>query len=321
MSTLKDIAKHCQVSYSTVSRAFDPESRVSPTTRKRILEYAEEIKYRPNLIARSLKKHESKTVGIIIPSIDNIFFIEVLKYIEIALKHCGYRLLVSFVQKDVNTELDCLELMSASQVDGMIIVPEDCSNREYILRLSKHIHISQLFEAPYSEIDSVVMDDIGGTANGTRYLINRGHRKILYVGEPKRLPGFTNTLREYGISDEEVLIMTDCQNSRQVVSAIKEFQPTAIFAIACASEYAWNAIKALNLSIPQDVSLIVYDDTKWVSMLGVTAIAHNLEEIANTSVDQLIFRLRNKNTPQKDVKHIVLDPFIRERNSVKWLAP
>ncbi len=321
MSTLKDIAKHCQVSYSTVSRAFDPDSRISSTTRKRILDYATEINYKPNLIARSLKKHESKTIGIIIPSIDNIFYIEVLKYIEIALKHCGYRLLVSFVQNDVNTELDCLELMSASQVDGMIIFPEDRANSEYILRLSSKIQISQLFNAPYPEIDSVVMDDVGGTANGTRYLINRGHRRILYLGGPERLSGFTKVLNEYGVPETEVCIMADCQNSRQVVTAIQQFRPTAVFAIACTSEYAWNAIRSLNLSIPQDISLIVYDDTKWVSMLGVTAIAHNLEAIANTLVNQLIFRLRTKDSPPKEIMHIVLDPFIRERESVKWLAP
>lgn len=317
MSSLKEIAKHCGKSYSTVSRSFDPQSRVGAETRKLILEYANEINYRPNLIAQSLKKHKTNIVGIIIPTFENIFYIELLQKVEIALKNCGYRLLVSFVQSGVSSARDCLELMAASQVDVVIIFPQDQANRVYIENLNQKLQVFQLLNAPFSNIDSLVMNDIQGARMGTRYLLNRGHRRILYLGGADRVSGFVDALNEYNVSLNEVQIAADWTSTEKTYNIIRDFRPTAVFAIAYMAESAWNAIRALNLSIPNDISLIAYDNTKWISMLEITAVAHDLENIAALMVDQLMFRLRNPTGSTYEPRHIILNPFIKERRSVK----
>jgi LacI family transcriptional regulator len=317
VSNLKEIAEHLGISYSTVSRAFDPNSRVGAETRKRILEYAEQVNYRPNLIARSLKKSETRTVGIIIPAIENIFYIDVLQRIELTLKSFGYRLIVSFVQQGVTTELECLELMDASQVDALIILPGNEANSAYVHHLSTHKRVIQLFHAPFDDIDSVVMDDVGGAGMGARHLLNRGHRRILFLGGADRVSGFAGAISDYGISEDEVRINTNWLSGEAVCGLILEHRPTAVFAIANMAERAWKAIKRLGFKIPDDISLIAYDDTKWVSMLDITAIGHDLANISSTLIEQLIFRLRSGGAPNVPPKRIVLDPFIVERSSVK----
>lgn len=317
ISTLKDIARHLGVSYSTVSRAFDPSSRVGQTTRKRVLDYAEQISFHPNLIAQSLKKSETKTVGIIIPSLDNIFYIEVLQQIEIALKSYGYRLLISFVQTSIASERDCLELMMASQVDAIIFIPLDRNNSDYVLKLMRSCYLTQLFNVYYDEIDSISMNDNGGARLGAEYLFKHGHRRILYIGGSDRVNGFLEAADNYQISRTDICIKDDWLTTPQEISeAILEFRPTSVFAIAYTAEAAWRAISDLRMEIPKDISLIVYDDTKWISILDITAVAHDLEDVANTLVNQIMRKLRTINdngfTPEK----IILSPFIKERNSV-----
>jgi len=166
MSTIKEIANHLGIAHSTVSRAFDPASRIGPVTRKRILDYASEIEYKPNAIAQSLKNKRTKTIGLILSDIENVFFTEMLKYIEISLKSYGYRLLISFVQTDITTERDCLELMESSRVDALIMTPLGRQNEEYVKKLMKQCYVIQLFNSNYDDIDSLTIDDVDGVRQG-----------------------------------------------------------------------------------------------------------------------------------------------------------
>lgn len=315
--TLKDIAKACDVSASTVSRAFDKTSRISDSVRQRILSCASEMGYTPNLIARSLKSNRTMTLALIIPSIENRFYIDVLKHLEIQAHQYGYRLLVSFIQPGITTERECLEMMASAQVDGIIMIPEYTTEESFIMSLRERLSVIQLFSNPYSGIDSVIMDDNGGAEAGTNYLLRHNHRRILFVGGENRRIGFWRAIDNARIPREEIRTLHDLASPEEIVAAIEEFRPTAIFSVGDANEFVWKAIQKLELSIPNDISLIVYDNTKWISLVGLTAIAHNLEQIAETVIQQLLKQLNDE--ADATPVHIILDPFIVERKSVKML--
>jgi len=123
-------------------------------------------------------------------------------------------------------------------------------------------------------------------------------------------------MREHNIPQNDVCIVDGSQTLEEITQLILEKGPTVIFAIAVTAEKAWIAIKDLNLIIPNDISLIVYDDTKWIKLLGITAVAHDLTLISETLVTHIIQRLRAPSGSVFDHKKIVLPPFIRERKSV-----
>lgn len=312
--TLKDVARECGVSVSTVSRAFDKSSRISLPVRQKILSRATEMGYTPNLIARSLKSNRTNTIALIIPSIENRFYIDVLKHLEITLHQYGYRLLVSFVQPGITTERECLEMVASAKVDAVILIPMDADNISYIESLSGHTKFIQLFTCLFDQIDSVVMNDIGGAELGTNYLIGHGHSHLLFVGGEDRAEGFWRAVDAANIPRTQVATLPWHATEADICECIRSFRPTAIFSVANANEVAWRAIQHMELSIAEDISLIVYDNTKWVSLVGLTAVAHDLEEIAATLVEQLLKRLNDEDdTP---AVHITLDPFIIERKSV-----
>lgn len=315
--TLKDVARKCGVSISTASRAFDKSSRISQPVRQKILSCASEMGYTPNLIARSLKSNRTNTVALIIPSIENRFYIDVLKHLEITLHRYGYRLLVSFVHHGITTERECLEMMASAKVDAVIMIPIDANNLSYIQSISDHTKFIQLFSCLFDQIDSIVMDDIGGAELGANYLIRNGHCRILYAGDPYRQDGFWRAIDQAGIPRDQAMTLPWCATAEDVCRAIRDFSPTAIFSVAQTNEVVWQAIQQMELSIPEDISLIVYDNTKWVSLVGLTAVAHDLEQIAATLVDQLLKRLNGDDS--SPAVHITLDPFIVERKSVKRL--
>lgn len=315
--TLKDVARECGVSISTASRAFDKSSRISQPVRQKVLTRAAEMGYTPNLIARSLKSNRTNTIALIIPSIENRFYIDVLKHLEITLHRYGYRLLVSFVQPGITTERECLEMVASAKVDAVILIPIDADNISYIESLSGHTKFIQLFTRLFDQIDSIVMDDAGGAELGANYLIRNGHRRILYAGGEDRQAGFWRAIDTAGIPRSQVMMLPWHATTEDVCQAIHNFSPTAIFSVANTNEVVWQAVQQMELSIPDDISVIVYDNTKWVSLVGLTAVAHDLEQIAATLVDQLLKRLNDDDG--SPAVHITLDPFIVERKSIKRL--
>lgn len=206
-------------------------------------------------------------------------------------------------------------MAASAQVDGIIILSESLENQRYIKQLLKNFKIIQLFNAPYPQIDSVTMNDIGGTEMGTNYLLNNGHQRILFLGGDRRISGFWKSVNDAKIPHDNLLALTGAISVDELCDEINRFRPTAIFSIATASETAWLAIRKLGFSVPDDISILAYDNSQWINLLGLTAIAHNLEEITSELVTLLMKRLNEDDS--LPVQHLVLEPFIIERNSVK----
>ena len=317
LTNIKEVAKECGVSVATVSRVFSGSDPVRPETRDRVLAAARRLGYSPNILARGLKKARTQTVGIIVPSIDNSFYLGILKEIESILRKHGYRMLVSFLQHGGTSEREALALMASSRVDALVFTPRDRSNADLIGALRENTGLFQLFTDAYEEIDSVTVDDAGGVYEAVRLLLENGHRRILYVGGDPRVAGYYRAFSEAGLTPDEELISLDWSVSEEDLRRmITERQPTAVLSIAGLSEKVWSAIRELSVTVPEQLSMIVYDDSVWARMLGITAVAHPLFVIAGKLCEQIFFRLEGGAEPSAENGKITVSPFLICRDSI-----
>ena len=120
-TTIGDVAKAVGVASSTVSRALNGHSDISPTTRQAILDVARQLDYQPNLLAQSLKSHETRTLGVLIPDLERPFFATVLSGIQSVATEAGYRVMICKSKESYHTEVSNVEALVASQVDGLLI--------------------------------------------------------------------------------------------------------------------------------------------------------------------------------------------------------
>lgn len=312
--TIKELARECGVSIATVSRAFNPNSVIRPDTREKILKTAAEMGYRPNLMARGLKNARTQTVGMIIPSIDNYFYLDILKPIELSLHSRGYRLLVSFLQYGGYDEKAALSTMRDSHVDALIFSPRNIDNRALVEAMQKEMFVMQLFTAPYEDISSLIMDDVYGAELGTEHLLSLGCRKILYVGGDSRVEGYYSALAKAGIEADSRLISLDWGiTTERVREKILSLNPDAVIAVARQAETAWRAITSLRKEnrVAWDIPFIAYDDVNWVRMFDITAIAHPLSQIADFVTDSIE---ASQHSDEKTLFRQVIKPFLIRRS-------
>lgn len=174
-----------------------------------------------------------------------------------------------------------------------------------------------MFCKTYDEYPSLVIDDIAGTANAVEYLISKGHSKILYYGEQSRSVGYTETMKKHGIDISDLYYPSYFLEAFDAGECIKKANPTAILAIAKWSESVVSALHRMGLRIPDDVSLIAYDDVEWTRMLDITTVSHPLDSIAAVSIEILLKGLSDGSIILPVHKQI--NPYLVIRDSVKQI--
>ena len=316
MTTIHDLARACGVSIATVSRAFAQNGRINEKTKQMILKRAQELHYIPNTIAKSLQTKQTYTIGLIIPEISNSFYSSVVQKMESKYRENGYRFIIGFYQKGVSTEADIIADMSSYRTDALIFSPRDRSSEETLKVYFSEQNVLQLFTSKYSEYDSLLMDDVMGTAEATEHLIAAGHKRILYYGHHDRTDGYLNAMKKHHLDTTDLCYMAEEQSVEKAIECIKRTNPTAILSIAKYSEDIISALRKLSLKFPDDISLMVYDDVEWARMLDISAVGHPLEEIATTSLDMLLHRLKEKTSAPI---HRTMRAHLVHRNSVKKL--
>ncbi len=317
MITIQDLAKSCGVSVATISRAFSPNGKINSHTRELILQKAKELNYVPNTIARSLQSKQTNSIGIIVPEITNSFYFSVIQRMEYQYREKGYHFVIGFYQRGLSCESDIIENMASCRVDALIFSPTDRKSETVLKRCFPQGNILQLFCKTYDEYPSLVIDDIAGTANAVEYLISQGHSKILYYGEQSRSVGYTETMKKHGIDISDLYYPSYFLEAFDAGECIKKANPTAILAIAKWSESVVSALHRMGLRIPDDVSLIAYDDVEWTRMLDITTVSHPLDSIAAVSIEILLKGLSDGSVILPVHKQI--NPYLVIRDSVKQI--
>ncbi len=327
--TLKDIARKAKVSIKTVSRVINDEPMVSENTRSRVKSVIEELGYQPNLIARSLKKRKSNAIGIILPDIGNPAFTEMVKGCMDSLNSKGYYTFLGSYEDDTNKEEEFIRDFNSMFIDGLIIIPSITESRD--ISIFEKINCPMVFidrEIDGLNMDTVISENLNGVYRATKHLIKKGHKKIIFLGglktvkpAKKRFEGWKKALDEKNLFIEDLvfwgsfsiesgyLMMSQALEKLDNIDAV--FAGNDIVALG-----AMNAIKDKNLDIPDDISIIGYDDMFFSQYLNpsLSSVAAKLFILGKTAAELLLKRI--KNPVDIKPKRIVIESDLILRDSV-----
>ena len=320
MVTLKDVAQKAGVSTATISRYINKIGYISPEKQQRIKKVIEELDYKPNLMARSLRvKKRSKTIGFICPDIrDKFFGVISCKAEEVAQKN-GYNIILCNTKNNPEKEKMYIEVLKEKYIDGYILIPSKIEeNEKYeILNDEKVVFVDRSSGLP-DEI-SILLDNEWSVNLGMEYLIGLGHKRIGAINLPlnmttglERFEGYRNSLINYNIPIDEQLIKFSVSDlfPENIYKDTLELltmknRPTAIFPMnGPTTIVVLKAIKKLNLKIPDDISIIGFDEHSYAELLDppLTTIAQPVSEFGTLGMKTLLKILKGKSIKDKQVK-------------------
>lgn len=332
MPTIHDVAKQAGVSVRTVSRVMNKPEMVSSETTRNVLKVIEKLGYQPSQVARSLVRKKTNTLGIVMPDVKNTFFNSWYRSVESCAGRFGYTTLLCSTDEDSRAEMKFVKLFQAHRVDGILIVPRSLESVKYLLK-SKTVTV--LVDRCYDDVkvDLVTTDHYDGAVRLTKYLIERGHRKIGVLTGPEELfpsreryRGFCDAMEMNGLKAIPRFV-ANCDfkevNAFETVSKMLESEerPTALFSFN--SLMTVGAIKAINscgMKIPDDISLVCYDEIPGNDIFNpkITHILQPIEELGSQATRILIEKIENRNL--KDTVTVLLKPELVLGNSCKTIA-
>jgi len=305
--TLRDVAQAARVSISTASRALSGKGLANRKTEQRVKRIADELGYRPNTLARGLKTRSSRLVGLVLHNLMNASFGVVAEIVQKRLGEEGYQVILCVTGDDPEQESRTLVTLADHRIDGLIIVPTG-KNGDQLARLDSSglpiVCVVRRNEAV--ELEAVLAADPEGAHVGTSYLLDLGHRRIgLIVGREEttsgreRLSGYLRALRERGVGVEKDLVYSGAYHPETGVTASRKFldmesPPTALFvANHEASLGVLRVLSERNVSIPDELSILCYEDLPWFRWHrpAISIIDNGAANIANLAVDRLMRRL------------------------------
>jgi LacI family transcriptional regulator len=316
--TIRELADAAGVSIATVSRVLNSKPHhVSEVTRRRILALADEMGYRPNLAARSLRTERSSTIGIITDNIDSPHTTMMIRGIQDRVKEDGYICVVISADWDPKNEREAIHDLASRSIDGIIFAETWHRSANEILELSSKpfvfVHRQFGSEHPYS----VTPDEVYGARLAVSHLIKLGHRRIGYINGPvqfyasaDRLRGYCEELAVNGILFDPALVTRGDWQVESGYAAAAELltiqpRPTAIFAgndlMAAGAMYA---IFDAGLRVPQDIAVVGYDNREFARIFrpSLTTISLPLYGMGHASAQILLDLLAGKDEPHEEIK-------------------
>jgi len=304
---MTDVARLARTSVATVSAIVNGSARVSPALAARVRAAIAEVGYRPDGIARSLKKGSTQTIGLLVTDITNPFFTAVVHSVEDAAQARGYSVFLCNSDEDVAEERTYLDLLLTRRVDGLILVPTGRAADYAGFALASRAPVVFIDRViPGVAVDTVTVDNLRASQAAVDYLLRLGHRRIgIVTGLPhlstsaERLKGYRRALRKAGIAvDPELVRQGDFRQegafqAAQSLLALRA-RPTAIFAsnnlMAIGTMLA---VRAAGLSCPEDVSLACFDDFDWAGVFHprLTVLRQPTAEIGQRAMALLLERL------------------------------
>jgi len=331
--TIVEVAKKANVSVATVSRVMNGNYPVKAETKKRVLEVIQELNYIPNMQARELTQKRSATIGVVVPSINNMFFPEVITGIENSLKLNSLSLVLACSNNDKEDEKLCVNNLLSRNVSGIIVIDPNTDN----IKSKFYTNISK--ETPFvfvnghsvsSNISSVVNDEAMGAGMALNYLLENNHKDILFVrGKDSysydiKENVYTKTMEKLNCFKPENIINIGNGNSSETVDntinifldILKNSSSTAVF--ACNDLMAvgvLNACKKLNIDVPNDLSIIGYDNIDLGKFVEpkLTTIDQNMFLLGTNAATLLLEKIEFDNSYSK---RIILVNSLIERDTV-----
>ena len=333
--TMKDVADLAGVSKTTVSHVINETRFVEVSTRSKVLQAMKELGYYPNTVARSLRSGETKTIGMIVPDSTNLFFADIARRIENYGYENGYSVILCNSDNNIDKQQNYINTLISKQVDGVIFISSG-ESREDLQRLSESeipIVVADRI-VPLNLADVVLINNEEAGYIATKYLIDLGHRRIACITgsselnpSMRRVEGYRRALSENEIVvPEEYIVQGDFQfqSGEMMMTKLMNLpqRPTAVFVLNDMMAIgAVSAARRLGVGVPDDVSIVGFDDIALASLLypPLTTMAQPTEEIARVAVELLIQKIAHQDVDHENKKY-VLNARLIVRDSTKALG-
>jgi DNA-binding LacI/PurR family transcriptional regulator len=323
--TITDVARRAGVSKSLVSLVMRGADHVSPERRQAVNKAAAELGYRPNAMARSLVQRRTHLVGVMVSDLHNPFFADVVAGIQEQAARTGYKVLVNSGNRAAAREADAMETLLQLRADG-IILGSPVLDDEVIARASREVPIVLVGrEAHGPAVDSVTNDDRAGAEVAVEHCVSLGHRRIAHIdgghgaGAPARRHGYEAAMKRLGLGDLVSVVSgtytEEGGHTGCLLLLAQKPRPTAIFAANdLAAIGALNAIEESGLKVPDDVSLVGYDNTSLAALrhISLTTIHQPRLEMGQLALSTLLERI---DQDREEPRRVVLSPSLVVRAS------
>jgi len=335
--SIVDIARELNISKTTVSfilNGLATEKRITDELVQKVLKYVEEVGYKPNSLAKSLRTGKSNTIGLMVEDISNPFFANIARLIEDKAYENGFKL--SYCSTDNKTEKtrEMLQMFRERHVDGYIIAPPEGLEQEITQLINEGFPVV-LFDRYLAGVttDYVVVDNFFSTYNATKHLINQNeYKNIAFISFTsaqaqlqQRLQGYKMAMSEHKMKCyiKEIVYQPDISLIiKPILSFLKRnsFLDAVLFGTNHLGACGLRVIRDLGLSVPGDIAVVSFDDYEVFQLHypPVTAIAQPIDKIADEIISLMVRRLRNPRPDGEETRSVILptELFIRE-SSVK----
>lgn len=324
MITIKDIAGKAGVSYATVSRALNGRSDVSEVTRSRIFALAQEMGYQPNAIARSLVKKKSQIIALIVPDVSNPFFADITMAVNAAADLAGYTTMVCNTSWDPVKEREKLRIMVEQRVDGIILKPTAFIRPGALEALN--VPVVLFWHAMPDELSYIEVDHEAGSRMAVRHLIERGYRRIAFIGGQEtspsnqiRLLAYQRTIQENGLAVDPGLISYGSfrpESGYQRMAALMTLTrpPDAVF---CGNDIIAMGVlqyaRDNGLKVPGDFGIIGFDDISYASLplINLSTVSQPRNKLGEQALQALLREIEIY--PARARQRILVEPELKIR--------
>ena len=330
--TIDDVAKLAGVSRATAGRVVGNYGSVSEKSRERVWDAVRQLDYQPNLIARGLRSQTTKTIAVIVGSIRNTYSTALVYAVEKDAQNKGYNVLICTTLEDIEKELKHLKDLNSRKVDGVILMSAyradanmDKKYKEFYISKLPIVFVDR--NIPGINRDVIQSENFDASYKATKYLMDMGHRKIGIIATSnfstvqERIKGYKAAFANAGIEYDESLIASvdelSDKMSRKVCHEFLEEHPdiTALYILnnsLCSGVLL--DLKERQMKIPQDISLLVWDDEEYNELLDITTIEQPITEIGKQATRRL-FELIGEPEETTDFECKKLDPELIIRKS------
>lgn len=310
-ATMKDIAKRTGLGLATISSYFNG-GNVREKNRKKIEEAIEELHYEVNEVARNLKTNATKTIGVVIPELNNTFCAEIITGIEDILRNHGYATMICDCRTDKKLEQEAVGFLCRKRVDGLINMPVDAEGG-HLKSFQKTGKPIVLIDRKIQGVacDSVLVDNEQAAADALKLLYEKGHRHIGIIGGPEeistaqeRMKGYCKTMEELNLPVRESLIVHGdytIQGGVRAMETLVQENPDMTAVFVTNYEMTMGAVIGLNelgIRIPDEISLVGFDNLPFARACNpkLTIVSQPTEKIAEVAAGLMLERLKNSDS-------------------------
>jgi DNA-binding LacI/PurR family transcriptional regulator len=322
---MRQVARRADVSLATVSRVLSGSTTVGDASRRRVLDAVEAMGYRPNRLARNLRRQQADMIGVVVSDIENPHFSETVRVVEDEAYKAGYRVLLCNTDETADKQQAYLEMMAAERVLAAIVSPADAQAAGVDALLSLGIPVVAFDRMIGDErTDAVVCANVEGLRRATEHLIWLGHERVAFLGGrtdvetgAERLEGYTLAMRAAGLTPFALDGGFRTEGAEQAVEDLLTHaqRPTALLvANNLMTLGAMRALRRAGIGIPDEIALVGVDDPPWAELVDppLTAVAQPVRLMARTAMQLVLERLEGRRV---ETRRVVLPLELRVRRS------